>query len=44
MVIYVITEEEKIADRWIEYVESLYKDNEPELLIQIQQNGDPQGN
>lgn len=35
----ILIDEEKIADRWKEYVESLYKNNDPELFIQIQENG-----
>lgn len=40
----ILIEEEKIADRWKEYVESLYEDNDTELLIQMQKDGDSQGN
>ncbi|VVC27548.1 Hypothetical protein CINCED_3A015042 [Cinara cedri] len=40
----ILIEDEKIADRWKEYVETLYyKDNNPEPLIQIEKNEDSQG-
>lgn len=38
----ILIDEEKIADRWKEYVESLYKNNDPDLFIQIQANGESQ--
>jgi len=39
-----LIDEKKIADRRKEYVQSLYDDNDPELLIQMQENEDRHAN
>jgi len=40
----ILIKKKKIADRWKEYVETLYKENDPEPLAQMQTNGDSQEN